>query len=90
MRSTILIEIVHFFYSFASDNLVRREEKLEVINKGQADQYELYSGFYVVKGEDGYKYFIRYTIDNNGKIQICVDRAPFRRIPPNALKSLVG
>lgn len=60
-----------------------------MLNKGQPDENEVISGVVEVKGDDGYKYFIRYTIDKNGS-QVEVDRAPIRRIPPNALKSLVG
>lgn len=68
---------------------MHREEKLEVVNKGQPDENEVLSGVLEVRGDDGYKYYIRYTIDKSGS-QILVDRAPIRRIPPNALKSLVG
>lgn len=66
-----------------------REEKLEVVNKGTPDEKEVISGIFQVKGDDGYKYFVRYTIDKEGT-KIDVDRAPIRRIPPGALKSLVG
>lgn len=66
-----------------------REETLELVNKGTSDEKEVISGVVGFKGEDGYKYFVRYTIDNEGT-KIEVDRVPIRRIPPSALKSLVG
>lgn len=68
---------------------VYRREKLEVKNKGTADEETVVTGFYSFLGEDEYKYFIRYTIDKKGS-HIEVDPVLFERIPPSTLKSLVG
>lgn len=70
-------------------NSIRREESYEVKNKGASDEEIVLTGVYSFKADDGYKYFIQYTIDGNGTT-IDVSRTAIHRIPPNALKSLVG
>lgn len=62
---------------------------LEIKNKGTPEEETIVIGSYSFKGDDGYRYTIKYTIDKSGK-HIEIDRAPFRRIPPSLLKSLVG
>lgn len=77
------------WFSFFVSNSVNREETLEVKNKGTPDEETVVNGKYSFKGDDSYKYFIKYTIDKNG-IHIDIDRLLFHRIPPSTLKSLVG
>lgn len=49
----------------------------------------LLDALYIFNAEDGYKYFIR-IIPNGSVDNITVYNIPAKRIPPNALKSLVG
>lgn len=70
-------------------NSVTREETFEIRHKGTDEEETVVVGKYAFKGDDGYRYFIKYTIDKTG-IFVELDRAPIRRIPPSVLKSLVG
>lgn len=66
-----------------------RQETLEIKNKGTPEEETVITGVILFKGDDGYRYFIRYTIDKSGN-HIEIDRAAIHRIPPSLLKSLVG
>lgn len=68
---------------------VYREETFEILHKGTPEEEYVISGVLTFKADDGYKYNIKYTCDKNGS-NVILDRFPIRRIPPNALKSLVG
>ncbi|XP_031633364.1 uncharacterized protein LOC116347087 [Contarinia nasturtii] len=78
-----------YTYRLAVPGLVIREETLEVRNKGTDKEETAVIGLYFFDGDDGYRYYIKYTIDNNGIITE-VEAVPRRRVPPNVLKSLVG
>lgn len=82
-----LFVVFHFRYSVSA--FIYREETYEVKNKGTPEEETILNGFYRFNAEDGYRYFIKYTIDKNGT-KIDVSRLLHHRIPPNALKSLVG
>lgn len=77
------------WYSFGISNSVGRQETLEIKNKGTPEEETVITGVILFKGDDGYRYFIRYTIDKSGN-HIEIDRAAIHRIPPSLLKSLVG
>lgn len=66
-----------------------REETFEIKNKGTPEEETFLNGQFVFKGDDGYRYYIKYTIDKNG-VHAEVDRTLIHRIPPSTLKSLVG
>lgn len=66
-----------------------REEKLDVLNKGTPNEETSITGEWTFKADDGYKYYIKYRVDKTGT-HIDIDKTPIKRIPPNALKSLIG
>lgn len=68
---------------------LHREETVEIVNKGTPEEDVVITGKYVFKADDGFKYTVEYTYDKDGR-NVTVSRAPYRRIDPNALKSLVG
>lgn len=68
---------------------IYREETFDIKNKGTPQEETVVTGLYLFKGEDGYKYYVNYTINKNGT-HVEIDRAPIHRIPPSTLKSLVG
>lgn len=76
-------------FSYLTGNGGTRKEKLEKINVGTPLEETLITGFFNYKGEDGFKYNVAYTIDKHGS-HINVTRFAIHRIPPQALKSLVG
>lgn len=77
------------WFSFTLSNSVYREETFEIRNKGTPEEETYLNGQYAFKGDDGYKYYIKYIIDKDG-IHTEVDRLLIHRIPPGTLKSLVG
>lgn len=85
----VYLIVIFFSLSLGVSHSVFRDETFEIKNKGTLDEETNVTGQYSFLGDDGYKYFIKYTIDKSGN-HIEIDRAPFRRIPPSLLKSLVG
>lgn len=75
--------------SYSTSVGVYREETVEILHKGTPEEEYVISGVLTFKADDGYKYNIKYTYDKSGS-NVIFDRFPIRRIPPNALKSLVG
>lgn len=78
-----------FDHSYYTNVGVYREETVEIINKGTPEEDFTISGTLTFRADDGFKYNIKYTYDKTGR-NVTIDRFPFKRIPPNALKSLVG
>lgn len=58
-------------------------------NRGALEEEIIIDGLYIFNAEDGYKYFLRFLADKGG-LNISAYNLPIRRIPPGALKSLVG
>lgn len=78
-----------FTYDYRTINGVHRTETIEIINKGTPEEEYIITGLFGFKADDGYKYTVKYSYDKNGS-NVIVDSFPIRRIPPNALKSLIG
>ncbi|XP_055325635.1 uncharacterized protein LOC129579504 [Sitodiplosis mosellana] len=78
-----------YTYRLSLTNSVFREETFEIRDKGTPEEETFVNGQYWFKGDDGYKYYIKYTINNNG-VHTEIDRTLIHRIPPSTLKSLVG
>lgn len=68
---------------------MNREESVEVKNRGTPEEEFVFTGSYSFRAEDGFKYIVRYTLSKTGS-DVTIDRIAIHRIPPNALKSLVG
>lgn len=78
-----------FIFSYFISNSINRNESFEIKNKGLPTEETIVTGQYGFKGADGYKYIIKYNIDNSGN-HIELDKFSINRIPPNVLKSLIG
>lgn len=68
---------------------IMREETVGIRNKGTPEEMVVINGKIVFLAEDGFRYTIKYSFDENGR-NVKVSRLPWRRIDPNALKSLIG
>lgn len=66
-----------------------REETFEIKNEGTPDEEKIVFGQFSFKGDDGFKYFIKYRVDKEGS-HVEIDSVYVHRIPPSTLKSLVG
>lgn len=77
------------WFSLHLSNSITRDETFEIKNKGTPEEEIVVTGEYVFKGDDGYRYYIKYSIDADGT-HVTVDSTAIHRIPPSALKSLVG
>lgn len=75
--------------SYRASNGVSREETVQITNEGTPEQDVIISGKYLFTADDGYRYVVKYSYDKNGS-NVIIDQFPVRRIPPNALKSLIG
>lgn len=56
---------------------------------GTPNEEQAVNGTFSIRADDGFKYIVTYTGDNSG-ILLFIDMLPIKRIPPNALKTLVG
>lgn len=77
------------FFSYLTKYSHFREETVQVNNRGTLDEEITVHGLYIFNAEDGYKYFLRFLADKDG-LNVSAYNLPIRRIPPGALKSLVG
>lgn len=66
-----------------------REENIEILNRGTDEEEIVVTGYYVFKGDDGYRYTVKYIADRNG-YNATVDKTYFKRISPSLVKSLIG
>lgn len=81
--------IVCALHSYRNDLGLYLEQTVETHDKGTSNEQFILNGRYSFYGADGILYIVDFKQGHNGST-IFVDRVPIKRIPPGALKSLVG
>lgn len=80
----MLFLFILFFFSFSGTNGFSRGETVSWVGK----EFKI-DGAIHFRAEDSFKYNLFYGFEND-QYNITIDSFPTRRIPPGALKSLIG
>lgn len=78
------INFYSYLFRYSASNRCGREETVTI-----ADKDVNVDGVISFRGDDDLMYRLLYVFDNNG-YNTTIESYPFRRIPPGALKSLIG